>query len=210
MKKTIQFLLFAISIILIASCANTRKAVQSGPLQPSILSRKEWNAAPAILPMQAHTPRYITIHHTATLQKPDRTLPDKLKSLQQFSQREDKLSSGKVKPPWPDVPYHYYVDCKGNIGEGREIKYVGDTNTEYDPTGHILIVLEGNFENEQPTPEQLAALHRLVAWLSYHWHIPAAQIKGHQDYAKTLCPGSHLGTLLPELRKSIAVRQRTS
>jgi hypothetical protein len=35
-------------------------------------------------------------------------------------------------------------------------------------------VLEGNFEQEQPTPEQLAAAKELVASLARRWHIPVA------------------------------------
>jgi hypothetical protein len=206
MKQLIHPWLLALCCSLLASCAPSRQVATSGPVPPTILSRKDWQAAPAVLPMQEHTLRFITIHHTGTPQKPGRTLPDKLKALQQFSQREDKLSSGKIKPVWPDVPYHFYIDCAGNTAEGREIKYVGDTNTEYDPTGHILVVLEGNFENEQPTPEQMAALERMVAWVAHRWHIPAERIKGHQDYAKTRCPGSNLETLLPKLRASIAAK----
>jgi hypothetical protein len=126
-----------------------------------------------------------------------------MQALQQFSQREDKLASGKLKPAWPDVPYHFYIDCHGNIAEGRELQYVGDTNTEYNPAGHILVVLEGNFENGQPAPEQLASMQNLVSWLAYRWHVPASRIRGHQDYAETLCPGKNLESRLDDLRSFV-------
>lgn len=201
MKRPITLCVLTILALLLVSCACTKQSPSTPP--PQIVSRADWKAHTAIAAMQEHKPVFITIHHTGTPQKPSRKIEDKLLSLQQFSQREDKLDSGKIKPAWPDVPYHFYIDCHGQIAEGREIQYVGDTNTEYDPTGHILVVLEGNFENEVPSAEQLASMQHLVAWLSQHWHISSKQIKGHQDYAKTQCPGKNLESRLVELRASL-------
>jgi hypothetical protein len=153
--------------------------------------------------MKPHELSRITVHHTATAQKPDTTLERKMRALQDFSQQSAKLAGGGTKPAWPDVPYHFYVDVRGRIAEGRNIGYAGDTNTDYDPTGHILVVVEGNFETEQPTAEQLRELHKLLRWLSGRWRIPAAEIKGHDDYAATACPGKNLKSELPRLRESV-------
>src|SRR6188508_421742 len=46
-----------------------------------ILKRNEWGAKPPVAEMKRHELTRITIHHTATLQKPDRSLTDKLKAL---------------------------------------------------------------------------------------------------------------------------------
>lgn len=151
--------------------------------------------------MKGHSPNRITIHHTATLQKPDRSLEAKMQALQSFSQNPGTLGNGRPKPAWPDVPYHYYIDCQGGIAEGREVQFVGDTNTSYDPTGHVLVVLEGNFEEEQPTPEQLNSLRHLLSWLVASYHVSPDHIAGHKDFAETLCPGKNLQGLLPELRQ---------
>ena len=91
------------------------------------------------------------------------TLEKKMQNLQAFSQRDDKLASGKFKPAWFDVPYHYYIAVDGRIAEGRELKYVGDTNTEYDPTGHALVVVEGSFNTEEPTKAQIDSLKKMTA-----------------------------------------------
>jgi hypothetical protein len=154
--------------------------------------------------MKPHQPDRITIHHTATLQNPERSLADKLRALQQFSQSESQLASGKTKPAWPDVPYHYYIDVHGGVGEGRDVRFAGDTNTEYDPTGHILIVLEGNFEEAIPTESQMATLRSLTAWLAASYDVPSNRIGGHKDFASTACPGTNLQSQLPELRAFIA------
>jgi N-acetyl-anhydromuramyl-L-alanine amidase AmpD len=173
------------------------------PSKPQIVSRKEWNAKAPVGKAAKNRPRYITIHHTATLQKPAVPIAQKMRALQDFSQREDRLDTGKFKPVWFDVPYHFYIAADGQIAEGRKLKYVGDTNTEYDPTGHALIVLEGSFNKEQPTAPQLESLRQLTVWLARRYKIPPEAIKGHGDYAKTACPGENLKKLLPDLRKSV-------
>ena len=172
-----------------------------------ILKREEWGAKPPVAEMKRHELSRITIHHTATLQKPDRLLKDKLKALQEFSQKEGKLGNGKPKPAWPDVPYHFYIDCKGGVAEGRDVNYVGDTNTEYDPTGHVLVVLEGNFEEEKVTAAQWDALRRLAAELASRYRVAPAAVQGHLDYAKTQCPGKALQDRLVELRDSLAKKR---
>lgn len=194
-----RLLLLLVAFGLITGCASSSSKTAAVP-KPKMLSRAEWKANPPVGIMKKHTPQFITIHHTATKQKPTVALADKLRNLQHFSQNEGTLGNGKVKPPWPDVPYHFYIGCDGVIGEARDLNYVGDTNTEYDPTGHLLVVLEGNFEEEQPTEAQLKSLHEMVAWLAQTYHVPADKIGTHQTYAKTACPGKNLQSLLPEIR----------
>jgi N-acetyl-anhydromuramyl-L-alanine amidase AmpD len=176
--------------------------------RPKIISRKKWKAKDPVGKVSEHRIRYITIHHTGTLQNEKLPIEKKMQNLQSFSQREDRLASGKVKPAWFDVPYHYYIAADGKIAEGREIKFVGDTNTEYDPTGHALVVLEGNFETESPSVKQLESLQELVSWLSSNWKVSASEIKAHNDYAKTACPGQNLKKLLPALQLKIGDKKK--
>lgn len=195
-------LLFAFaSILFILGSVNSEVSSQSKQESPTILSRKDWGAKNPVGEAKTHKIEFITIHHTATPQKPETLIGTKMRNLQAFSQREEKLASGKLKPVWFDIPYHYYLAVDGQIAEGRELKYVGDTNTEYDPTGHALIVLEGSFSTEQPSAGQIDSLKKMVAWLSRKYKVPPAKIKGHSDYATTACPGENLKKLLPELRQ---------
>ncbi|ALJ01569.1 N-acetylmuramoyl-L-alanine amidase [Rufibacter tibetensis] len=165
-----------------------------------ILKRAEWGAVASVLPMKTHVPQKITIHHTATKQNPERSLKAKLQTLQKFSMERSPLSGGRIKEPWADIPYHFYIDVNGNVGEGRPLQYVGDSNTSYDPTGHALIVLEGNFENEKVSPEQRQSLEKLTLAIAKRWKISGTQIWGHKDNASTACPGEDLYLLLPHLR----------
>jgi uncharacterized protein YbbC (DUF1343 family) len=170
-----------------------------------IISRKQWNAAPArTAEMVRHIPTFITIHHTGTNQNLERSTEAKLKALQQFSYSEGFLGDGVTpKKPWGDVPYHYYIAADGSIAEGREIHFEGDSNTNYDLTGHALVVVEGNFNKEKITDAQYKQLEKLVTVLAEKYKIPAEAISGHKDQAETTCPGTDLYRLLPELRKKV-------
>ena len=72
------------------------------------------------------------------------------------------------------------------------LEFVGDTATEYDPTGHALITVMGNYEIQEINEAQLAAVVDLASWLCYEYSIPPWLIKGHRDYAATACPGANL------------------
>lgn len=153
--------------------------------------------------MKAHTIERLTIHHTGTDQNFNRTVADKLRGLQLFSQREDSLASGRRKPAWPDVPYHFYVGIDGVVGEGRDWRYAGDTNTEYDPAGHLLVVVEGNFQKDTLTTAQRRSLDVIVPALARRFAVPPDKLASHRDYARTQCPGANLYAELPRFRDLI-------
>lgn len=210
MRLNTLILIFSLLLAIGVLCvANTRTSSTSSTPNllivdsPTIISRKDWQAKEPIGQGKEHQISFITIHHTATLQKKDVSIEKKMQNLQNFSQSESRLASGKLKPVWFDIPYHYYIAVDGKIAEGREIKFAGDTNTEYDPTGHALIVLEGNFETENVTDEQQKSLEKIVIWLAEKYKISADKIKGHDDFAKTACPGKKLKDLLPSLREKV-------
>jgi hypothetical protein len=173
------------------------------PLVPAglrFVPRAEWGARAPVLPMREHLPDRITIHHTATKQDFSRDVGAKLRGLQAFSQRDDSLAGGQKKPAWADVPYHLYVAVDGSVGEGRDWHYAGDSNTPYDPAGHLLVVVEGNFQQDTLTSAQRLALDVLIPSLAARFGIPAERLASHRDYARTDCPGAHLYAELPRLR----------
>jgi hypothetical protein len=172
-----------------------------------IVSREQWGSANPVLPMKKHVPNQITIHHTATKQAPGKTLTDKLKGLQKFSIERSPLGDGRIKEPWADIPYHFYIAVDGSIGEGRELQYAGDSNTPYDPSGHALIVLEGNFENEEVSEAQQQSMEKLVLSIAKLYDISGNKISGHKDNASTLCPGKNLYSLIPGLKKLVLEKQ---
>ncbi len=175
-------------------------AFAAGAGEAVIVSRDAWNAKPAIERlMTRHDPKAIIVHHTSVRQQPRVSLERKMRGLQGFSQREGKVA-GRHKPAWGDVPYHFYIGVSGRVAEGRSLAFAGDTNTSYDTSGYIQIVVEGDFTKEEPSAGQVDALRRLVADLKSRFGIPGARISGHNDHADTNCPGPSLKKLIPSLR----------
>ena len=167
-------------------------------LQPSLLTRSEWKAKPAMPGLKSHTPSSIVVHHTGVARNGKIGLERKLQNLQSFSQSRAPVGA-RVKPPWPDIPYHFYIDMTGRIGEARDPAFAGDSNTKYDLDGHIQVVVEGDFEKEKPSKAQLEALAGVLLWLSARWNVPVERISMHKDNAETDCPGAHLIAVLPKL-----------
>jgi len=192
----------SLSLATIVACHNPPGAPPM-PQGTRFVPRAAWGAHAPVLPMSEHVPKRLTIHHTATIQNPARTIEQKMAGLQAFSQRDDSLASGKKKPAWADVPYHYYVAVDGAVAEGREWRYAGDTNTGYNPAGHLLVVVEGNFETDTLTSAQRRTLDVLVPALARHFHIAGSMLGGHRDFANTQCPGRNLYAEIPRLRAMI-------
>ncbi len=151
--------------------------------QFKIIPRKAWGWKPPTFTLKPQKIKRITIHHSGILFKKDEDPIKYLRHLQEWSRTEKH---------WMDIPYHYMIDLNGNIYEARELKYPGDTNTTYNPRGHALICVMGNYEIQKPTQRQLEALAWLSAKLALKYHVPLDSIKGHKDYAETQCPGKNL------------------
>lgn len=93
---------------------------------------------------------------------------------------------------WGDLAYHFIIGVDGTIYRGRDLAYRGDTGTTYDTDGHFLVVVEGNFDQVDPSAQQLESLDRIMAWGAATYGIAPSTLAGHRDYASTSCPGARL------------------
>jgi hypothetical protein len=166
---------------------------------PRLVTRAMWQAKPALPGMIPQEPTSIILHHTGVHSNPGVSLEPKMRNLQSFSQRPVHRAAGRTDASWPDVPYHFYLDTAGRIAEGRDVRFAGDTNTGYDTRGHIQVAIEGDFEKEEPTPQQLDAVRDLLAWLTLSWNLKMERISVHKDHAPTDCPGRNFLAVLPTL-----------
>jgi hypothetical protein len=138
-----------------------------------------------------HRITHVTLHHTGSAEplRPQDNPVEKLRGLQTWGARDRN---------WWDVPYHFLLDLDGRIYAGRDWQYMGETNTTYDPAGHFLISVIGNYEQQQPTRAQLEAIGDLMAWAIARFDVPIERIGGHYDYAETTCPGQYLRPYLED------------
>lgn len=65
-----------------------------------------------------------------------------------------------------DLPYHYYINSKGEIYEGRNVVYAGDVNADFDPRGYLMINLLIQNAQENITSDQLNSLKDFMNHLS--------------------------------------------
>jgi hypothetical protein len=143
----------------------------------------------------------ITLHHEGS-PKPLRPEDDPvagLRALQSWGERDRN---------WWDVPYHFLIDLDGHVYEGRDWRYMGETNTTYDPSGHLLISILGNYNLQEPTPAQLDAIANVMAWAVRKFDVPLDSIRGHYQYAETNCPGKNLRKYLEDgtFRRMVVAR----
>lgn len=195
-----------------------RSAQQSAPLAPSpstvapvapppppptpahaarMYCRQAWKAQPPMPGGRVHTISRMTLHHTAVTLGDNSNAPARLRQHQAFHQ-------GKG---WIDIAYHVSVDRNGNIYQLRSPDFAGDTATNYDPSGHFLVLCEGNFDEEAVTDAQLQGAATAFAWAAERWNIPLDTLGGHRDApAATSCPGTNLYSKLTsgELKARIA------
>lgn len=165
-------------------------ATQSHPdLPPFVLHREAWAAQPPGAGMRLHAIERITIHHTgppAWYGAP--AAPAYLRAIQAFHTGPERR--------WPDIAYHLLIDLDGAVWQGRPLAFAGDTATAYDPTGHALIALLGDYDLQTPNPAQLDALSAATHWLLDTFSLTLTTIATHRDYAPTACPGRNLYALI--------------
>ena len=146
----------------------------------------------------------VVIHHTAeTGVKKGLTAEKVMRGIYRYH---------TITRKWGDIGYHYVVSPSGRIFEGRSggTSVVG-AHAYCNNIGTIGISLMGNFQEEDPTPAQIAALGKLLPRLAKkytldltdtdYFHGKKTQnLLGHRDLGSTACPGGHLYSLLSQIR----------
>ncbi|MFE7077033.1 peptidoglycan recognition family protein [Streptomyces sp. NPDC057620] len=165
----------------------------------------------------------LTVHHTATANG-DANPAATVRAMYHLH---------AVTNDWGDIGYHFLVDEKGEIYEGR---YSGEGGTPaHDANGKLVtafhtggynagnlgIALIGNLVKQGPTAAARGALTDLVRSLvRFHGVDPQAkvtytnpisgakkevdEISGHRDWLATECPGAVMYGELAALRKAVA------
>lgn len=162
----------------------TPPAAQSTSTSGVLLCRDAWGARPALPGGRPHTITRMTIHHSGVVLSDNRTIAERLRQHQRYHQDERG---------WIDIAYHIGIDRGGHIFELRDTGLIGDTATDYDPTGHFLVLCEGNFDEQDLPAAQLDGAALALAWAAQTFQISTDTLASHRDLTSaTACPGARL------------------
>jgi len=123
----------------------------------------------------------LVLHHTQTPNEAPAMEKARLRSIRRYHM---------VEKEWGEVAYHYFVGSSGQIYEGRDWRFAGDSGTTYDLNGRLLICLLGDFTETMPTEKALDAMLRLVAAKLHEHKLTPSDVVTHQMVAATDCPGT--------------------
>jgi hypothetical protein len=106
---------------------------------------------------------------------------------------------------YDDIGYHFMINLKGKIYEGRHLAFKG-SHVLGANTGKIGVLMMGDFEHQwwdsddDPTNAQITSLGSLIGALKAV--LPSLKkVGGHRDYkAGTDCPGGEMYKLIPAIR----------
>lgn len=89
----------------------------------------------------------------------------------------------------PRLQYHYWVARDGTIYYCVDEKFgFWHDHCGY-PNSHLSVGMDGNLAVNPPTTEQLDATAKLLYWLMEKYGFTQDELKGHNAYAMTACPG---------------------
>jgi hypothetical protein len=184
----------AAGLMLVTGCAAPRsKTSQPGV---AIQSVADWGGTPSALPSNPQRITRLTLHHQGEVWKAGADVPSYLRRLQDWSRNVRG---------WADIPYHYVVAPDGLVYAARPVQRAGDTNTDYDPHGHLLVMLLGNFEEQEPTLAQWRSTVLLLAQLLKQQGLALSALGAHRHFSgQTVCPGAKLFARFEELRTAVA------
>ncbi|MET8945659.1 peptidoglycan recognition family protein [Streptomyces sp. NPDC004542] len=217
-----------------SAAAKTPDASGTAPAFPpsGVVLRADWGADEAkrftadgseSSPTRFTEAQMVTVHHTATPMDD----PDPAATIRAIYEQH------AVSNEWGDIGYHFLIDSRGTIYEGRfsgtdgipahnarDEVVTGFHTFGFNP-GNIGIALLGDFSKEKPTSRMhgslveltasLAARHKLDPLTDITYTSPTSgkstggpALGGHRDWTSTECPGSAAYLDLS------AVRERTA
>ena len=148
----------------------------------------------------------ITVHHSGDF--------NDMNSEEQIVAHLQAVQSSQCRPKSAgglgagDLAYHFIIDRKGDIWEGRSLNYQGaHAGNSAANKGNIGICVLGNFDVQYPNDRQKQSLKALLVRLMDRYGLANTDIYTHReiraDYglAGTDCPGTHLQPVVDSLRR---------
>ena len=102
-----------------------------------------------------------------------------------------------------DIGYHYIIDRRGRVWEGRPIGWQGAHAGGSNNRGNVGVMLLGNFDLQRPTDRQKTVLSAFLEKLMKKHGVSAGKIYTHRELKVTRCPGKHLQHYMQRLRRTL-------
>lgn len=172
------------------------KPVQPEVLAGNVIPRSQWAQSGAFMPLlNPMLPvRHITVHH-------DGMDPFYATDERGTKDRLERIRRAHRDRGWADIGYHFVVDRDGRVWQGRLLNWQGAHVKDHNE-GNIGIVALGNFDRQTPSAPQIASLNRHLSLLMKQYRVPLANVKTHQEWAATACPGANLQRYMVAVRKN--------
>ena len=161
-------------------------------------ARSTWDAAaPRLNDIDPMTKVWrVTVHHTAD-EVNGSARGDTADAIHRM-QRYHMSQNG-----WADIGYHFLIDSKGRIWQGRLLDYQGAHAGSGELNGgNIGIVLLGDFTATPPSSTQQKSLFQLLSLIEQRLGVSRAHFYTHRELKTTSCPGPIIQRLIDRFRRS--------
>lgn len=131
-------------------------------------------------------PKYIIVHHSAVSYGKN---PDQFNATNNYHQSKGfpRSSLGYY------VGYQYEIAKDGTTRQARKDTEPGAHTSQQEMNfNSIGICLDGDFDNEEPTTDQIKSLDALLQGKMLEFSIPKEKVVPHRKYAPKTCWGSKL------------------
>jgi hypothetical protein len=111
----------------------------------------------------------------------------------------EQIHSWHLNNGWAGIGYHYVIRKDGTVERGRPEWAIG--SHAYGENSHTIgIHLSGDFQQAEPTSQQIEKCAMLVADICERYGIPMDynHIVGHGELMATSCPGKNLQALIDD------------
>ncbi len=140
----------------------------------------------------------VTVHHTGMFAQGNSS--QESKALISKIQRQHQLERN-----WGDIGYHFMIDPAGRIWSSRSLRYQGaHAGNSQKNRGNVGVCLMGNFVGQDPSAAQIRSLERFLRVLCLEYKISAENIKNHNDFMDTKCPGPKLEAHVSQIRRRLS------
>ncbi|QDT16465.1 peptidoglycan recognition protein family protein [Alienimonas californiensis] len=133
--------------------------------------------------------RWIVVHHTATE-------AGSVEAIHRAHSRRRDADGN----PWRGIGYHFLIGNGDGMTDGaveatfrwRDQLAGAHAGRRAENERGVGVCLVGDFESVDPSPAQLDAARRLIAFLRDRYDVPADRVLPHDAVAATACPGKRL------------------